>query len=255
MDTLFNIVIFLLILTGLVLLHELGHFVTARLGGVKVHEFGIGFPPRAKVLFRRGDTTYTLNWLPIGGFVRLEGETASPADGTESDEERAQREELDGLEEQESLDPSAFVNQGLAKRLVILVSGSVVNLIIAWLIFTFIAFAAQPVWKVQVASVSPDSPAETAGLVGGQFLEQREFEDRDEDGRLTGEVIEYDVYDETGDTIVAIDGQTFPVFDDMAQADAEGARAGPVQYLADRPASHTALHLDAFRMHELPRRA
>jgi regulator of sigma E protease len=235
MDTLFNIVIFLLILTGLVLLHELGHFVTARLGGVKVHEFGIGFPPRAKVLFRRGDTTYTLNWLPIGGFVRLEGETASPADGTESDEERAQREELDGLEEQESLDPSAFVNQGLAKRLVILVSGSVVNLIIAWLIFTFIAFAAQPVWKVQVASVSPDSPAETAGLVGGQFLEQREFEDRDEDGRLTGEVIEYDVYDETGDTIVAIDGQTFPVFDDMAQADAEGARAGPVQYLADRP--------------------
>lgn len=235
MDTLFNIVIFLLILTGLVLLHELGHFVTARLGGVKVHEFGIGFPPRAKVLFQRGDTTYTLNWLPIGGFVRLEGETASPADGTESDEERAQREEVDGLEEKESLDPSAFVNQGLVKRLVILVSGSFVNLIIAWLIFTFIAFAAQPVWKVQVASISPDSPAEAAGLVGGQFLEQREFEVRDEDGQLTGEVIEYDVYDESGDTIVAIDGQTFPVFDDMAQAQAEGVRAGPVQYLADHP--------------------
>ncbi len=82
-DGLINILLFLSILTILVLLHELGHFVTARLAHVKVHEFGIGFPPRARVLFTRGDTTYTLNWLPIGGFVRMEGETVSPADGTE----------------------------------------------------------------------------------------------------------------------------------------------------------------------------
>ena len=55
-------------------IHELGHFVTARLSGIRVLEFGIGFPPRAKVLRAKGETLYTLNWLPIGGFVRLEGE-------------------------------------------------------------------------------------------------------------------------------------------------------------------------------------
>ncbi len=48
--------------------------MTARLAGVRVLEFGIGFPPRAKVLRAKGETLYTLNWLPIGGFVKLEGE-------------------------------------------------------------------------------------------------------------------------------------------------------------------------------------
>ena len=69
-----TIVLFLLILGGLVLIHEFGHFLTARLAGVRVLEFGIGFPPRAKVLRSKGETLYTLNWLPIGGFVKLEGE-------------------------------------------------------------------------------------------------------------------------------------------------------------------------------------
>ena len=69
-----TIAIFLLILGVLVIIHELGHFLTARAAGVRVHEFGVGFPPRAKVLRSHGETLYTLNWLPIGGFVRLEGE-------------------------------------------------------------------------------------------------------------------------------------------------------------------------------------
>ena len=69
-----TIVLFLVVLGSLVLIHELGHFVAARLAGIRVLEFGIGFPPRAKVLRSRGETLYTLNWLPIGGFVKLEGE-------------------------------------------------------------------------------------------------------------------------------------------------------------------------------------
>jgi regulator of sigma E protease len=64
-----TIVLFLLILGILVVIHELGHFITARLAGVRVLEFGIGFPPRARVLRSSGETLYTLNWLPIGGFV------------------------------------------------------------------------------------------------------------------------------------------------------------------------------------------
>ncbi len=243
-DLLINIVLFLLVLTVLVLLHELGHFVTARRAGVTVHEFGIGFPPRAAILFKRGDTTYTLNWLPIGGFVRMEGEAVSPADGTETEEERASRDELAAQPQKESLDPRAFVNKPLGTRLVILVSGAVVNLVIAWALFTLIAFFAQPTWEVRLASVSPDSPAEAAGLVGGRFVEQRESEVRDENDELTGEVVLFDVYDETGDTIIAIDGQTFPVFDDMARADVASLRIAPIQYLADRPEATVTLTVE-----------
>ncbi len=65
---------FLSLLLILVLIHEFGHFLAAKAFGIKVLEFGIGFPPKAKTLFTKGDTEYTLNWLPIGGFVRLLGE-------------------------------------------------------------------------------------------------------------------------------------------------------------------------------------
>ena len=66
-----TIVVFILVLGGIVLIHEIGHFVTARAAKVKVLEFGIGFPPRAKVIKRGEETLYTLNWLPIGGFVNV----------------------------------------------------------------------------------------------------------------------------------------------------------------------------------------
>jgi regulator of sigma E protease len=241
-DGLLNLLILLLTLTGLVLLHELGHFVAARLAGVTVHEFGIGFPPRAKVLFRRGDTTYTLNWLPIGGFVRMEGEERSPADGTvdEEDEPDLRPERADELE---SLDPNAFVNQSLAKRLTILFAGAGVNFAIAWVIFTLVALVAQPVWKVRVADVIPDSPAAAAGVSGGELIEWQ-LHTVVEDGVPTGEVIRYGQWDDSGDLIVAIDGQTFPVFDDMARAESAAGQPAPLQYLRDRPAQTVTLTLE-----------
>jgi regulator of sigma E protease len=58
----------------LVLVHEWGHYIVARRNGVEVEEFGLFFPPRVKVLTRRNGTEYTLNWLPLGGFVKLKGE-------------------------------------------------------------------------------------------------------------------------------------------------------------------------------------
>ena len=79
-----TLVLFVIVLGSLVLIHEIGHFVTARLAGIRVLEFGIGFPPRAKVLRNTGETLYTLNWLPIGGFVKLEGE-----DGDDSKDPRS----------------------------------------------------------------------------------------------------------------------------------------------------------------------
>src|SRR3989304_4208431 len=92
-----TLVLFVLILGVLVIVHELGHFIVARLARVRVLEFGIGFPPLARVLRDQGETVYTLNWLPIGGFVKLEGEGGDEAD-----------------------DPRPFAPQPLWKKLVIL---------------------------------------------------------------------------------------------------------------------------------------
>ena len=83
-QSLITIALFILILGVLVVIHEIGHFVSARMANVRVLEFGIGFPPRAKVLRNRGETLYTLNWLPIGGFVKLEGEDGDSADDPRS---------------------------------------------------------------------------------------------------------------------------------------------------------------------------
>ncbi len=72
MSIFLGILLTLVVLLIVVMIHELGHFVTARLTGMRVEEFGIGIPPRARSLFidKKG-THYTLNWLPIGGFVRI----------------------------------------------------------------------------------------------------------------------------------------------------------------------------------------
>lgn len=65
---------FLVILTPIVILHEFGHFWAAKLSKIRVEEFGFGLPPRAVKLFERGGTVYSLNWIPVGGFVRPAGE-------------------------------------------------------------------------------------------------------------------------------------------------------------------------------------
>jgi regulator of sigma E protease len=142
-----TIVLFLVVLGSLVLVHELGHFVMARLAGVRVLEFGIGFPPRAKILRAKGETLYTLNWLPIGGFVKLEGE-----DGDEAD------------------DPRSFVRARLPVKLIILVAGVAMNLIVSLVIFTSIAWLASPVVGVKIPVVEDGSPAATAGLHAGDSI-------------------------------------------------------------------------------------
>ncbi len=183
-QSIITIVLFILILGGLVIIHELGHFVTARLGRVRVLEFGIGFPPRAKVLGAGGaqaddiaryevdlaaakerigvdpdtyealleagppgGTLYTLNWLPIGGFVKLEGEDGNDAD-----------------------DPRSFAAQGILKKLTILVAGVAMNVVLAFVIFTGIAWLASPFVGVRFFEVQPDSPAAMAGLQPGDAI-------------------------------------------------------------------------------------
>ena len=141
-----TIVLFVVILGGLVVIHEVGHFVVARLSGVRVLEFGIGFPPRARVLRAKGETLYTLNWLPIGGFVRLEGE--------------------DG----DSDDPRSFAVARLPKKLVVLLAGVLMNLLLAFVIFFGIAWLATPQGGLVFSEVQAGSPAETAGLKAGETI-------------------------------------------------------------------------------------
>jgi regulator of sigma E protease len=147
LQTLITIVLFLAILGVLVVIHELGHFFMARMANVRVLEFGVGFPPRAKVLRNRGETLYTLNWLPIGGFVKLEGE-----DGTDAD------------------DPRSFAAQGTGTKLGILVAGVVMNVALAFAIFTAIALGGDPTIGVRIGEVQADSPAASAGLVAGDAI-------------------------------------------------------------------------------------
>ena len=173
---LIDVVLLLVILVILVVIHELGHFVVARRAGVKVHEFGVGFPPRARVLGTdKQGTIYTLNWLPIGGFVRLEGE------------------------EGESDDPHSFVRQRLPTRLAILLAGVAMNFLLAFILLTLIAALADPSSTAQVLAVQPDSPAAQAGLRGGQQI------DTTPEGTP--------IYDDSGDRILAVDGRTFAWFD------------------------------------------
>ena len=142
----FGVVLFILIIGVLVLVHELGHFFAARRAGVRVHEFGIGFPPRARVLRSDGETVYTLNWLPIGGFVKLEGE-----DG-DSDDERS------------------FGRASFVTRQLILVAGVVMNLVLAFVIMLIVAWLPQQAIGIQIGSVQSGSPAAAAGLTAGMRL-------------------------------------------------------------------------------------
>ena len=146
-QSIITVVLFIFILGTLVIIHELGHFVTARLAKVRVLEFGIGFPPRAKVMRSGGETLYTLNWLPIGGFVKLEGEDGNDAD-----------------------DPRSFAAQRYVTKMLILVAGVAMNILLAFVIFTGIAWLASPFVGVKFFEVQPASPAAAAGLQAGDAI-------------------------------------------------------------------------------------
>ena len=146
---------FLGVLVVLVVIHELGHFVTAKMFGVKVLEFGIGYPPRA-FGFKRGETEYTVNWLPLGGFVRLLGE-------------------------EDPSDPRSLAALSAWKRLVVMGSGAFMNMVLAIFLFSLALMIPRevPVGNAVIAQVVPNSPAEQAGLKVGDVIEEIDGRDID----------------------------------------------------------------------------
>lgn len=144
-----QLLIFLIILSVLVLVHEWGHYIFAKIFGVKVEEFGFGLPPRIKDLFIRKGTVFSLNWLPIGGFVKLYGEEYSEGD-----------ELLAG-------EPGRFYDKSARIRAVILTAGVVMNFLLGILLFAIVySFVGIPVKtdRVRIVEVVADSPASAAGL-------------------------------------------------------------------------------------------
>lgn len=117
MTVLISAVAFFLLITGLVLIHELGHFLVAKKAGVTVEEFGFGLPPRALTVFHWRGTDFTLNWIPFGGFVRLKGENAAT--------------------KQERLEKGSFAAASIPWRCAILVAGVAMNFLLAFCIFVF----------------------------------------------------------------------------------------------------------------------
>jgi regulator of sigma E protease len=147
-ETILTWIIFILAFGGMVLIHEFGHFIAARLCRIEVEEFGIGLPtPGALTLFTWQGTRFTLNWLPLGGFVRPKGEN----------------------------DPN--VEGGLAaaspwKRLIVLFAGPLMNLLAAVLIYSiiFTRVGVPDASRVLVASVTENSPAAQAGFEYGDIF-------------------------------------------------------------------------------------
>lgn len=144
-----TILAFLIMLGILVFVHELGHFAVARWMGIRVEEFGFGYPPRMLTLFERNGVKYTLNWLPLGGFVRFGGE-----------------------------DNTLYGTGSLAaakpwRKIPVMLAGPFMNLLLTIVVFA-VLFATQgvptPTGQQQVTSVYENTPAATAGFEPGDIL-------------------------------------------------------------------------------------
>lgn len=140
---------FLIILSILILVHELGHFLMAKKFGIKVEEFGFGYPPRLFGIKKRG-TIYSLNLLPFGGFLRLKGEDPSTS-----------------LRASSSVGKNSFASQPKRVRLLVLLAGVVMNFLFGVVLFAAIYTKLGIPEKVDylvVTAVAKDSPAERAGI-------------------------------------------------------------------------------------------
>lgn len=205
-DVLSAIVAFALVLIPAVLIHELGHFLAAKSVGIAILEFGIGFPPRLAKLFRWGETDFTLNWLPLGGFVRPLGEDMVKPISEEAVARERQRlygqtelakrtprliaedgevieitdEPLVDAADQIKPEPATHrrllaVNEAKPLgRIFFMAAGALANFLSAFVIFILIGLIGVPTivgGRVAVIGVETDTPVGDAGLQAGDFIE------------------------------------------------------------------------------------
>lgn len=153
-----SILIFIIVIVALIVVHEFGHFVAAKLSGMRVDEFGLGYPPRAMLIAKKGGTEYTLNWLPFGGFVKIFGEDGG---------EKGSR---------------AFSSRPRILQALVLIAGIAMNLLFAYVLITGALVIGTPRalseselatardMQLMIANVLPGSPAAQAGLIAGDTI-------------------------------------------------------------------------------------
>lgn len=160
------ILIFIVILLVLIIVHEFGHFIVAKKSGIRVDEFGIGFPPKIAGI-KKGETEYTINAIPFGGFVKIFGENPDKESLTGADKDRA------------------LINKPRYIQAAVLAAGVFFNILLAWILFsTTFALGTSVVVgtdsgkyntyisneKVLITGVLPDSPAENKNLLPGDEI-------------------------------------------------------------------------------------
>ncbi len=183
--SLFLLISGIILIILLVVIHEFGHFIMARRSGVVVEEFGIGIPPRALVLTTKKGIVYTLNWIPLGGFVKLKGE---------NDSDTA---------------PGSYGAASLFNKIKIMLAGVIMNVFAAFILLTFLSLIGMPQLidnqftiksdtrvvknEILIGGVEKDSPAEKAGLksrdrimsIGQNYSDQQRVDSIDNLPKLT----------------------------------------------------------------------
>ena len=162
-----SIIIFIIVLIVLILVHEIGHFISAKKSGIRVDEFGIGFPPKiwAKKI---GETIYSLNWIPFGGFVKIFGENPN-------------EESISGQDNKRS-----FVNKPKKIQALVITAGVICNILLAFVLFIGSFMIGMPISendplitesgyeiskpKLTIVEVLSKTPADTAGLKAGDEI-------------------------------------------------------------------------------------
>lgn len=182
---LFTILTFIIIFSVLVLVHEWGHFYFARRAGIKVEEFGIGLPPRAKAFYKdKKGTVYSLNWIPFGGYVRLYGEDSSDPKVLKS--------------------KTSFASKSILSRSMVIVAGVLMNFVLAWFLLTItLTVGTKPILATE---------ADLRQAVTQGYIEVK-------DVLYVNEVVKGSPLDESdllpGDLITEINGQPAPAPDKL----------------------------------------
>lgn len=149
-----TLVAFVVVVGVIVFVHELGHFLAAKLSGVRVEVFSLGFPPKA-MSRKWGETEYQLAWIPLGGYVKMSGM---------ADESRDDNFDPD--------DPRGFMRQTFPKKVFIIVSGVLMNVVLAWILYSLTTWQGglSKLEGTTLTMVAEDSPAARAGLAVGDRI-------------------------------------------------------------------------------------
>lgn len=230
---------FFIVLVPLIIIHELGHFFAAKSVGITVLEFGVGFPPRAATLFTKGETIYTINWVPLGGFVRPYGE-----DFVRPKTEEEMQADLNEIEGRHIENPKSIFQAGPWERIWFMFAGPLANFIAAVAIFIVIGLTGIPqtVAQVGLAEVFAGSPADNAGLQVGDVVTHV-------NGEQVQNVAEFDEAIDGLDSFsltIGRDGESFEATVVPAEFDTEGIeeRVLIISLVDPSPAFDAGLQLD-----------